>query len=554
MLRVMRVLSNLLCFKNLLPTSLIFFLGVPLLTSCTGGKFSIFKDSKSVANTNPTQDAAAPTLNSNSNGNGITYDGKILVFHHFNSDSRHWCRGKETPEKIIYTNRQVNEEWFLLQAKMTDCEYTSQGRVENVQIDPVTNSAKLNGESFVAPTQIEVAPAESTDLSDTNLLDGICMTKNGFCSLRAAFEQASTLVETQSLTVRIPLGVYKISSLLEIKMPEINSSNELTISGVNSTDTVIDAQHLSQHLKVTGSQGKLNIEKIRFTRGLGPSPTESSTISSASFKSFALEIRDSVFTQNKVGHTLSISNLKQLNILRSQFHDNTGGYAIFTSFTPLTLEDSSIYNNTSGGLAIFRQIGNIFLRRSSIYGNQGTGINLIEGFQSNLENLTIHNNSTGLSVTWGDLNNNELNMNVNVTNSTITDNTGASQANIYFGLSKSTQKIVLANTVLSQSDGVSKNCAVFSGYSDTGMNMHSYNGIYSGGDCFFGGSGNTKFTPPLLGPLQDNGGLTLTRSPLIGSPLLNGGLSSLCPSADQRGYLRPHDGTTSCDVGSVELP
>ena len=59
-----------------------------------------------------------------------------------------------------------------------------------------------------------------------------------------------------------------------------------------------------------------------------------------------------------------------------------------------------------------------------------------------------------------------------------------------------------------------------------------------------------------LGPLADNGGLTRTRLPLAGSPLVDHipvGTSGLCDSSnptDQRGAPRPLG--AGCDAGSVE--
>jgi hypothetical protein len=54
-----------------------------------------------------------------------------------------------------------------------------------------------------------------------------------------------------------------------------------------------------------------------------------------------------------------------------------------------------------------------------------------------------------------------------------------------------------------------------------------------------------------LGPLMNNGGSTPTHLPLSGSPLINGGINSGCPSVDQRGKSRPYNVT--CDSGSVEF-
>ena len=55
---------------------------------------------------------------------------------------------------------------------------------------------------------------------------------------------------------------------------------------------------------------------------------------------------------------------------------------------------------------------------------------------------------------------------------------------------------------------------------------------------------------PLLGPLADNGGGTLTHVPLPGSPVLNAVGDASCPATDQRGVARPQG--TRCDIGAVE--
>jgi CSLREA domain-containing protein len=60
---------------------------------------------------------------------------------------------------------------------------------------------------------------------------------------------------------------------------------------------------------------------------------------------------------------------------------------------------------------------------------------------------------------------------------------------------------------------------------------------------------------PFLGPLQDNGGPTLTRNLLAGSPAIDA-VQGDCPATDQRGISRPQDGNGDavrrCDVGAVE--
>ena len=62
---------------------------------------------------------------------------------------------------------------------------------------------------------------------------------------------------------------------------------------------------------------------------------------------------------------------------------------------------------------------------------------------------------------------------------------------------------------------------------------------------------------PLLGPLQDNGGFTLTHALLPGSPAIDTGFPGNCPLFDQRGYFRPLDGNGDgipvCDMGPYEF-
>lgn len=64
-------------------------------------------------------------------------------------------------------------------------------------------------------------------------------------------------------------------------------------------------------------------------------------------------------------------------------------------------------------------------------------------------------------------------------------------------------------------------------------------------------------TDPLLGPLQDNGGLTWTHALLWGSPAIDAGDNAQCPPTDQRGITRPFDGNWDglavCDIGSFEV-
>ena len=56
---------------------------------------------------------------------------------------------------------------------------------------------------------------------------------------------------------------------------------------------------------------------------------------------------------------------------------------------------------------------------------------------------------------------------------------------------------------------------------------------------------------PLLGPLGDNDGPTQTMPLLTGSPAIDAGNNTTCPSTDQRGVSRPQG--AACDIGAFEV-
>ena len=66
--------------------------------------------------------------------------------------------------------------------------------------------------------------------------------------------------------------------------------------------------------------------------------------------------------------------------------------------------------------------------------------------------------------------------------------------------------------------------------------------IDTDGSCSLGAAGDQPNTDPLLGPLADNGGPTLTHLPGAGSPAIDAAGAGACPGTDQRGVIRPQGG------------
>ncbi|MBK8303650.1 MAG: hypothetical protein IPK98_09735 [Chloracidobacterium sp.] len=90
-----------------------------------------------------------------------------------------------------------------------------------------------------------------------------------------------------------------------------------------------------------------------------------------------------------------------------------------------------------------------------------------------------------------------------------------------------------------------------------------YNLSTDNGGGFLTGTADQINTNPLLAPLGNNGGPTMTHHPLLSSPVIDKG-GAVTPTAliiDQRGSLRPYDftgmgnapGGNGSDIGSVEV-
>ncbi len=189
-----------------------------------------------------------------------------------------------------------------------------------------------------------------------------------------------------------------------------------------------------------------------------------------------------------------------------------GGGIFNDSGGMLTLSNSAVISNTTGGAA-----GGV--------ANKG---------RITLSNITVHaNRAEGSGGGVG----NETTMtltNVTVSNNTSDTGTGSGVYNV-------SGTLTLKNTLVADNTG--NNCS--GSMTSAGHNLDSSN------TCGFNTAlGDLVNTNPLLGPLQDNGGATLTRALLPGSPAIDAGDNSGCPATDQRGVSRPQG--LRCDIGAYE--
>jgi hypothetical protein len=157
---------------------------------------------------------------------------------------------------------------------------------------------------------------------------------------------------------------------------------------------------------------------------------------------------------------------------------------------------------------------------------------------------------------------NDPNDTMTVENSTIADNAsqdepsgaargGGGGLGLGNGTGRVENTILAGNVEITGGVTTSTNCAPGPGLTSLGRN------IDTGTDCGLAdtipGQTDQSETNPQLGPLQNNGGPTMTIALGRGSPALDKvpAAAANCPSTDQRGVPRPQG--SACDIGAFEL-
>jgi hypothetical protein len=208
-----------------------------------------------------------------------------------------------------------------------------------------------------------------------------------------------------------------------------------------------------------------------------------------------------------------------------------------SSGATLSLENLTIANGSAvDGVGIFNA-GTLTVTNSTISGNSAI---MIGGGIHNEGTLTVTNStiSGNDALSGGGIHNEGT---LTVTNSTISGNSGG-------GIDHNHGTLTLAHSILASNGRDCQARADFTTVIDGGYN------IVQDGSCI---SAPTSFeADPLLGPLADNGGPTMTHALLPGSPAIDAipqGISGCGTTIinDQRGVTRPQG--SACDIGAYEV-
>jgi CSLREA domain-containing protein len=261
-----------------------------------------------------------------------------------------------------------------------------------------------------------------------------------------------------------------------------------------------------------------------------------------------------------------------MTLTNSRINDNTAGYSgggIDAGSGIMTLTNSRVYSNTvtgSGG-GISLSLGTMTIIGSQVSTNTSgfAGGGISSGGALTLVNSTMSGNNAvatggGINVVIGT---------TSLYNVTITNNIADSNADddgdgggVYITLTDgtltATHSIIGGNVDNSPASNQHPDCSGL-------LTSQGYNLIEDTTGCTIGGdtTGNITGTSPNLGPLQNNGGQTLTHALLAGSPAIDAGNPAGCLdqaglslTTDQRGFVRPVDGDgdtiSVCDMGAYE--
>ena len=351
--------------------------------------------------------------------------------------------------------------------------------------------------------------------------DGTCDATH--CSLREAVTLANAAGAAKTITFSIPgCDVSPCTITLGANLPQITSGPGITIDG-SGQKVAVSGNNTYQVTRVVGT-GTLTVKNLTIENS--SCPCSGGAIWNAS----RLTVVNSVFSGNTStwGGGGAIINQGTLTVVNSTFTGNAApgsfGGAI-QNFGTVTVERSTFSGNTADGYGggIYNAIGStatLAITNSTFSGNSarwyGGG---------------IYNGSTGP---------------VTVTSSTFSGNVAS--------LSLGSGIFVVANTNVSLRNTIMAGTGALCGGSGGTITDDGYN-LDNGTSCGFNASGSLSNTDPMLGPLADNGGPTLTHALLSASPAIDAGVCTdylgTTIGADQRGVNRPQGST--CDIGAFEV-
>jgi CSLREA domain-containing protein len=395
------------------------------------------------------------------------------------------------------------------------------------------------------------ASAYAAGITVTTTADAI--QKDGKCSLREAIIAANTdkAVDTCAAgkgadTITLAAGTYTLGIAGggedAAARGDLDITSNVIIKGSGAGATIIDGNRLDRVLDIKKGAA-LTISGVSIRNGDNLTELDAGGIANHG----TLVLQNGIVRANH-GYSGGISNDGTATIASSTIENNGAaedGGGIWNRGT-LTVANSTIRNNTSGemGGGFANSVdGKLAISNSTIsYNEGGSGGGAMMVYYNStvsLSNSTVSDNSGGGIETWWG----SPGIKISVDSSTVESIVDAENAS---------SAVIVKNSIVGSCGGR--------------LTSQGYNLIQNPSGCTIAGdtTGNRLNLDPKLGPLQDNGGPTMTRALLIGSPAIDAGnpatpgsAASTCPPTDQRAVVRAQDGNgdgrNRCDIGAFEV-
>jgi hypothetical protein len=234
-----------------------------------------------------------------------------------------------------------------------------------------------------------------------------------------------------------------------------------------------------------------------------------------------------------------------------------GGAIQLLSSSTLTIQRSTLANNHGGtssgdgGAIQANSSSTVTISASTLSGNHsgsatgdGGAIQMNSSGTLTLTNSTFFGNAAGLSTGLGGA----IQTNSGLTATLMNDTISGNQATLGGGIYANSSGVTATNTIISGNSAPSgANCG---GSANPPIASGGYN-LENDTSCSLTSAGDLNADPKLDTQLRNNGGETSTLALLPGSPAIDTGDDSKCPSTDQRGVTRPQG--AHCDIGAYEF-
>jgi hypothetical protein len=450
-------------------------------------------------------------------------------------------------------------------------------------------------------TFAQAEAADATISSDQQCPPGFCLDNRSFQQLcvnpggtdgcKPTISAAVALISYDNVVITVDPGAYTDN----VSINDVRAARplHLIIQGVSAASTIISGNNAGPVFTI-GPNTNVQLSRLTITDGIGGAIQGATEGGGILANGARLKVLSCLISDNQADYGAGIfSNQTDLDIENSSIIDNVGesegGGVLFESDKghQLLIVNSTIDGNSAaggGGIAVyggFASRPNATIIGSTVSNNVtsgsiegGAGMDLFAVRLTMLNSTVSGNSATGAKSSGGGM---QAGLSyVYLDNVTVADNSavataGGINANLFDFIitiivgKKTTvhvtvprdQHFVIANTIIADNSapGLS-DCA--SGVNQPPVESLGYNLV---GTCILGGQDETNvYSDPLLGPLQNNGGITDTQALLTGSPALNAGnpakpdqngRQGRCLESDQIGTPRPPG---SCDIGAWQLP